>query len=107
MPVSTSEPPHVALNFTGMVLLSLNVCSGSLKLPPVESAPPIGDRKPANWKVEAAVSTVTVNEQEASLPEVSRAVHWTVVVPAGNTEPEAGWHVTLALEQWSLAEGAG
>ena len=46
-PVSTGEPPHEAVNFTGIVLFILNVRSGLAKLPPVASAPPIGARKPA------------------------------------------------------------
>src|SRR3954470_11305748 len=34
--------------------------------------------------------TVTVKEQSAELPLASVAVQWTVVVPAANTEPDAG-----------------
>ena len=63
----------------------------------------MGSKKPVNWKVEADVSTVTVNEQEASLPEASLAVQFTVVVPAGNTQPDGGLQVTVTLEQRSLA----
>src|SRR6185369_10594589 len=32
-----------------MVLPALKVLSGAAKLPPVASAPPIGDRKPVKW----------------------------------------------------------
>src|SRR5437016_6248945 len=106
-PVSTSELSQVALNFTGMVLFDLNERSGLSKLPPVASAPPMGERKPVNWKVEADVSTVTVNEHEAELPETSRAVQLTVVIPAGKTDPDDGLHVTVTPEQLSLAEGVG
>ena len=89
-PVSTGELSQVALNFMGMVLFDLNERSGLAKLPPVASAPPMGERKPVNWKVEADVSTVTVNEQRALFPPASVAVQFTVVVPTGNTEPESG-----------------
>jgi hypothetical protein len=57
--------------------------------------------------MEAVVSTVTVNAQDASFPERSRAVQWTAVVPAGKMEPDGGLHVTVTLEQASLADGAG
>ena len=50
---------------------------------------------------------MTVKEQEAELPEASRAVQFTVVVPAGKTAPDGGVHVTVTAEQRSLAEGAG
>ena len=48
MPVVSCAPKQTALNFTGIVLFSLNALTGSAKLPPVPSstAPPIGDRKP-------------------------------------------------------------
>ena len=46
-PVSTAEPPHEAVNFTGIMLPILNVRTGLAKLPPVVSAPPMGDRNPA------------------------------------------------------------
>jgi hypothetical protein len=48
--------------------------------------------------------TVTVNEQLAGLPEASVAVQVTVVVPAGNDEPEGGTHVAaLTPAQLSVA----
>jgi hypothetical protein len=40
--------------------------------------------------------TVTVNEAEAVLRCVSVAVHCTVVVPTGNSEPDAGVQPELA-----------
>ena len=57
---STGEPPHEAVNFNGIVLFSLNVRNGSAKLPPVASAPPMGERKPA--KSNGARVTVKVQE---------------------------------------------
>ena len=54
----------------------------------------------------ASVSlTVTVNEQVLSGLSglVSLAVQFTVVVPAGKTEPLAGLHTMLALPQLSDA----
>ena len=33
MPVVTGDPLHDAVNFTGMVLLSLKACTGSVKVP--------------------------------------------------------------------------
>jgi hypothetical protein len=33
------------------------------------------------------------------------AVHVTVVVPSGKVEPEAGWHVTVAVPHASVAVG--
>ncbi len=38
--------------------------------------------------------TVTVNEAVAEVPPLSAAVHVTVVVPRGNTEPVGGVQVT-------------
>lgn len=49
--------------------------------------------------------TVTVNEQEAVLPELSVAVQVTVLVPSGKVEPEAGTQLTVAPEQLSVAAG--
>jgi hypothetical protein len=46
--------------------------------------------------------TVTVKEQLETLPDASVAVLFTVVVPTGNNEPEAGEEVTVA-EQLSVA----
>ena len=45
--------------------------------------------------------------QELELPAASVAVALTVVVPTGNTEPEATLVVTGAAEQLSVAVGAG
>jgi hypothetical protein len=58
--VLRGAPKHVAVNFTGIVLLSLKALTGSPKLPPFRfsTAPPIGMRKPLN--AVQAVSTVTV-----------------------------------------------
>src|SRR5688572_7244417 len=86
-----------------MVLPSLNARKGSSKLPPVASAPPIGGRNPSKPNP----SRVTVNEQLALLPHSSVAVQVTTVLPIGNTEPEAGTAVTVALPQLSLMLGAG
>jgi hypothetical protein len=71
-----------------MVLFILKVRSGATKAPPVESAPPIGARKPVKSK--AKVLTVTVNRQEVAFPAASRATQFTLVVPTGNSEPEGG-----------------
>ena len=49
--------------------------------------------------------TVTVNEQEAVLPELSVAVQVTVLVPSGKVEPEAGTQLTVAPGQLSVAAG--
>src|SRR5438445_655589 len=68
-PVSTAEPPHEAVNFTGIVLFILNVRNGVAKLPPVVSAPPTGDRKPENPNA----ARVTVKLQLDWLPLASRA----------------------------------
>jgi hypothetical protein len=52
--------------------------------------------------------TVTRNVAEAVFPEASLAEQWTVVVPTGNVESEAGEHVTARLPPTeSLAVGAG
>src|SRR5262249_34521372 len=101
MPVSTGEPSHAALNFTGMVLLSLKVRSGLAKSPPAESAPPMGSRKP----VKPSAPPVTVTRKLHRVP--SAAEHVTVVVPPENGEPEGGEHVTgTALPRASVAVAA-
>ena len=46
--------------------------------------------------------TVTVNEHEAVLLDVSVAVQLTVVVPFGNVLPEAGVQVVVTPGQLSL-----
>jgi hypothetical protein len=53
-----------------------------------------------------ALNTVTVNVHVAVLPEASVAVQVTVVVPTGNTEPEAGVHDVVTPGQLSDAVGA-
>ena len=50
--------------------------------------------------------TVTVNEHAAVLPDVSVAVHVTVVVPLTNVAPVAGLQVMLTPGQLSVAVGA-
>ena len=52
-----------------------------------------------------ALLIVTVNVQLAVLPDASVAVAVTVVVPTGNTEPEAGVETTVTPEQLSVAVG--
>ena len=42
-------------------------------------------------------------EQVAVLPELSVAVHVTVVMPSGNADPEAGLQVRVTLGQLSDA----
>jgi hypothetical protein len=54
-----------------------------------------------------ALKTLTVKLQLAVLPEVSVAVHVTVVVPAGNGEPDGGTQATVAPGQLSENVGAG
>ena len=52
----------------------------------------------------ASVSlTVTINVQVSALPTASIAMQVTVVVPTGNTEPEAGLQDIEASEQLSVA----
>src|SRR5436190_2143812 len=102
MPVSTGEPPQSAVNLTGMVLLSLNVRNGLAKLPPVESAPPMGARNP----LKPNGARLTVKVQLEWLPLASVAVQVTFVFPLAKTEPEAGEQITVsALPQASVAEG--
>jgi hypothetical protein len=48
---------------------------------------------------------VTVKLQVASLVEASRAVHVTVVVPTGNSVPEAGEQLVVTPGQLSAAVG--
>lgn len=47
---------------------------------------------------------VTVNEQVATLPAVSEALHITVVSPYGNTDPEGGTQPWVATPILSVAE---
>src|SRR5689334_6020659 len=97
MPESTGLPPQAAWNLTGIVLPNLNARTGLAKLPPVESAPPIGGRKP----VKSSAARVTVNEQLALLVAVSVAVQITVVEPTGKSDPEAGVQLADATAQLS------
>src|SRR6266850_1747686 len=101
MPVSTALPPQDAANLTGIVLPSLKVRSGSMKLPPVASAPSIGGRNPTNPRAER----VTVNVHELLLPQASVAVTVTGVAPTWNCDPDAGEATTLAGPQLSTALG--
>src|SRR5260370_12698573 len=55
----------------------------------------------------SASLTVTVKLQLATLPELSVALHVTVVVPTGKVDPLSGLHTTLAAPQLSLADGVG
>jgi hypothetical protein len=52
-------------------------------------------------------ATVTVNVHEALLPDVSVAVHVTVVVPSANIEPDGGAHEDVTPGQLSDVVGAG
>jgi len=52
-------------------------------------------------------NVVTANEHVAVFPEVSVAVHVTVLVPIGKQLPEAGEHTTVAPGQLSVTTGAG
>src|SRR6185295_6469313 len=45
--------------------------------------------------------------QVAVLPDISVAVHVTVVVPKGNVDPLAGMHATVAPGQLSVTPGSG
>ena len=49
--------------------------------------------------------TLTVKVHDPVFPDVSVAVHVTVVVPTGKLDPEAGTQTTLALPQLSLPVG--
>src|SRR5262249_14456962 len=51
--------------------------------------------------------TSTMKVQVAVLPEASVAVQVTVVLPMGNTEPEAGTHAAVTPGQLSVAVGGG
>ncbi len=53
------------------------------------------------------LATVTSNDVELVLPDESVAVQVTVVVPTGNTEPEAGRQATCVVPELSVAVGAG
>lgn len=53
------------------------------------------------------LNTVTVKLQVAELPDVSVAVHVTVVVPTGKTEPLAGLHIEVPPGQLSDTVGGG
>jgi hypothetical protein len=50
-------------------------------------------------------STVTVKLHVPVLPDVSVAVHVTVVVPTGKLEPDAGAHMTVGVPQLSVPAG--
>jgi hypothetical protein len=52
-----------------------------------------------------ASTTVTVNVQDAVLPDASVAVTVTVVVPTGKKLPDAGLELTVTPGQLSLADG--
>jgi hypothetical protein len=45
--------------------------------------------------------TVTLNDAKPVLPCASVALHWIVVVPNGNVEPDAGVHVAASLPSTS------
>jgi hypothetical protein len=82
------------------VLFDLNVPTGLAKLPPLASAPPIGDKNP----VKSRGALVTVKLQVAVLPLLSLAVEVTVVTPTGNPDPQAGSDVTAGeASQLSVA----
>ena len=49
-------------------------------------------------------STVTVNEQEPVLADVSVALQVTDVVPFGKVDPEAGVQVGATVSQLSVAD---
>ena len=106
-PLATEEPPQLAWNFTGIVLLNLNARTGSPKLPPVPFAtsPPIGDKNP----VKPSAARVTPNEQVFMFPEASTAVQTTVLTPTAKLAlPEAGAQVTVVgTPELSLDIGAG
>ena len=51
--------------------------------------------------------TVTVKEHVAVFPTASVAVHVTVVVPSGKTDPEAGTQTVVVPGQLSETVGAG
>lgn len=53
------------------------------------------------------IDTVTLNVQEAVLPDVSTAVQVTCVVPSGKKEPDEGTQLTEAMAQLSKAIGVG
>src|SRR5262245_28506312 len=100
MPERTGESPQLAVNLTGTVVPILKVRTGLGKLPPVASAPAIGERKPVN----CSAARVTLKVQLDALRAASRAAQVTSVVPIGNNEPEAGVQVTLgAGSQLSVA----
>jgi hypothetical protein len=50
---------------------------------------------------------VTTKLQLAVLPAASVAVQVTVVIPAGNVDPEGGLHTALSPGQLSVVVGAG
>ena len=94
------------MNFTGIVLPSLNVRTEFEHAPPVPSAPPIGGRKPLKLYEQAALR-VTVKVQLAEFPDESVAVQVTVVVPIGKFEPDGGTLLTLVTLQLSEVVGFG
>jgi len=52
-------------------------------------------------------NVVTRNEQVAVFPDISVAVHVTVVMPIGNIDPLAGTHEAVTPGQLSVAVGGG
>jgi len=62
---------------------------------------------PLDWSCSETSYTVTVKLQLAVLPEGSVATQLTVVVPTGNTDPDAGVHTTVAPGALSLIAGVG
>ena len=66
MPVVSGTPKQIALNFTGIVLFSLNARTGSAKVPPFPFSiePPIGDRKPLNTLHAVRIVRLSGNERQ-------------------------------------------
>jgi hypothetical protein len=52
-------------------------------------------------------NTLTVKLHISVLPDGSVAVHTTVVVPAGNIDPDGGLHTTVVPGQASVTVGGG
>jgi hypothetical protein len=51
--------------------------------------------------------TVTLKAQVAVLPDPSVAVQLTLVVPTGNSDPDAGAHTNVEPGQLSVTTGGG
>jgi len=94
------------MNFTGMVLPSVNVRTELEHVPPEASAPPTGSRNPLKLYTHAALR-VMVKKQLAVLLDESVAVQYTGVVPTGKLEPDGGMQVTFVTVQLSEVVGAG